>query len=331
MQERAPVSLSRDLSGGEDPRDESSPAFLSSVVGDAWLLAGSRHLYVLKRPVPAQLLDDEYKARGPGYLMRMEPDGTGRATLPLPEDASLVYEASAVLEGEKLLLVLCQPDGNGAQAWYLAEADFAAGAIRRRLEFEEGATAHLYGVCVRGPILGLRNAGEAQRFCLYDLEKNAREPIPFDEDNAPWCLDGHEGAVYYPDGEKVCRYDVATGQRETTAARLPEGWAQARFEEVVDGYLLLSRGKQGEKSYDRIALCLATGEMFSPDLEDRGQRVTIAAVTPEGYLVRLRGIPDAGNGTLLSHYAMMNKADYWNNRPLWREFDDPAHEGCSPM
>lgn len=153
------------LAGETDPRDENSPAYLPSVVGDAWLLAGSRHLYVLKPPVPAQLLDDEYKARGPGWLMRMEPDGTARKTLPLPEGAGLVYQSSAVLEGEKLLLVLCQQEENGAQAWYLAEADFDAGTLRHRLDLEEGTTAHLYGACARGPILGLRKAGEDQRLC----------------------------------------------------------------------------------------------------------------------------------------------------------------------
>ena len=80
------------LAGETDPRDENSPAYLPSVVGDAWLLAGSRHLYVLKPPVPTQLLDDEYKARGPGWLMRMAPDGTARKTLPLPEGAEALQQ-----------------------------------------------------------------------------------------------------------------------------------------------------------------------------------------------------------------------------------------------
>lgn len=38
------------LAGETDPREENSPAYLPSVVGDVWLLAGSRHLYVLKPP-----------------------------------------------------------------------------------------------------------------------------------------------------------------------------------------------------------------------------------------------------------------------------------------
>ena len=103
---------------------------------------------------------------------------------------------------------------------------------------------------------------------------------------------------------------------------------------MTDGYLLLSRGRQGEADYDRAALCLATGEMFRPALEDEGRRVTIAAVTPGGYLVRLAGIPVryqtcAPDGTAVenearvSHYAMMDKADYWNNRPGYREFENP--------
>lgn len=317
------------LAGETDPREENSPAFLPSVVGDAWLLAGSRHLYVLKPPVPAELLDDGLKARGPGWLMRMEPDGTARKTLPLPESTGLVYQSSAVLEGEKLLLVLCQQEENGAQAWYLAEADFDAGTLRHRLDLEEGTTAHLYGACARGPILGLRKAGEDQRLCLYDLEKNALEPLPFGGEDAPWCLDGRGGAVYYLEDEAVCRFDVATGQREATAARLPDGWAQARFEEVVDGHLFLVRGKPGEEGYGRIALCLATGEVFRPDLEDGGQRVTIAAVMPQGYLVRLAGIPAAGSEMRLSHYAMMDKTDYWNARPNYREFINPAYEAYS--
>lgn len=325
------------LSGETDPRNANSPAFLPSVVGDPWLLVGSRHLYVLKGPVPAQLLDDAYKAQGHGFLMRMEPDGSGRKTLPLPDDVGVVYENSAVLEGEKLLLVLCQQGEGGAQAWYLAEADFAAGTIRQRLEFEEGTTAHLCGACARGPILGLRKVGEAQRFVLCDLGANVLEPIPFSGDDAPWCLDGRTGVVYYPEGDNVYSYDVATGRREATAARLPDGWAQARFENVVDGYLLLSRGKQGEKDYDRIAFCLATGEVFRPTLKDSGQRVTIAAVTPRGYLVSLAGLKvryrdrvsgSSGRERNVSHYVMMDAADYWNNRPVYREFDNPAYEYC---
>lgn len=328
------------LAGETDPREENSPAYLPSVVGDAWLLAGSRYLYVLKPPVPAESLDDGLKARGPGWLMRMEPDGTARKTLPLPEGAGLVYQSSAVLKGEKLLLVLCQQEENGAQAWYLAEADFDAGTLQRRLDFEEGTTAHLYGACARGPILGLRKAGEDQQLCLYDLEKNALEPLSFGGEDAPWCLDGRGGAVYYPEDEAVYRYDVSTGQREATAARLPDGWAQARFEEVVDGHLFLVRGKPGEEGYGRIALCLATGEVFRPGMEDEGKPVTVAAVTPEGYLVKLGGIPvkyqdytpdgvPFENEAFLSHYAMMDKTDYWNARPNYREFINPAYEAYS--
>lgn len=130
-------------------------------------------------------------------------------------------------------------------------------------------------------------------------------------------------------GAAVCRFDVATGQKDATAARLPDGWAQARFEEVVDGHLFLVRGKPGEEGYGRIALCLATGEVFRPDLEDGGQRVTIAAVMPQGYLVRLAGIPAAGSKVRLSHYAVMDKADYWNGRPNYREFTNPAYEAYS--
>ena len=155
------------------------------------------------------------------------------------------------------------------------------------------------------------------------------EPLPFGGEDAPWCLDGRGGVVYYPEGDKVCRYDVATGQREATAARLTDGWAQARFEEVVDGHLFLVRGKPGEEGYGRIALRLATGEVFRPDLEDGGQRVTIAAVMPQGYLVRLAGIPAADSEMRLSHYAMMDKTDYWNGRPNYREFTNPAYEAYS--
>ena len=69
--------------------------------------------------------------------------------------------------------------------------------------------------------------------------------------------------------------------------------------------------------------------MFRPDLEHGGQRVTIAAVMPQGYLVRLAGIPAAGSEMQLSHYAVMDKADYWNARPNYREFTDPAYEAYS--
>ena len=326
------------LAGERDPREESAPGFVPSVVGDAWVLADGRHLYVLKRPADAELLDEEQKDLGPGYLMRMAPDGTGCRTISLPDDVSLVYEASAVMEGDKMLLVLCQ-GRDGEEEWYLAQADFDAGTLQHRLDFEEGTTAHLYGACARGPILGLRKEGEGQRFCLYDLEKNALEAIP-SGGGETWCLNGGEGAVYYLEGQDVYRYDVATGQSRATGSSLPDGWEQARFEEVTDGYLLLSRGRQGEAGYDRAALCLATGEVFRPALEDEGRRVTIAAVTPGGYLVRLAGIPVryqtcAPDGTTVenevrvSHYAMMDKVDYWNNRPNYREFENPAYEAYS--
>ena len=75
-------------------------------------------------------------------------------------------------------------------------------------------------------------------------------------------------------------------------------------------------------------------------MEDEGKPVTVAAVTPEGYLVKLGGIPvkyqdytpdgvPFENEAFLSHYAMMDKADYWNDRPNWREFTNLAYEKYS--
>lgn len=31
----------------------------------------------------------------------------------------------------------------------------------------------------------------------------------------------------------------------------------------------------------------------------------------------------------LSHYAVMDKADFWNGRPDWRGFRNPAYEAYS--
>lgn len=35
------------------------------------------------------------------------------------------------------------------------------------------------------------------------------------------------------------------------------------------------------------------------------------------------------NEAILSHYAMMDKEDYWNNRPNYREFQNLAYENYS--
>ena len=228
-----------------------------------------------------------------------------------------------------------------SEEWYLAEVDFDAGAIRRRLEFERASAVQLTGACARGPILILREPEKERRLCLYDVEQDALEAIPFDIGDETWCLDNTGGTIYCLEGSEICRYDVASGQRQSTGRSLPAGdWTEAAVNEFVDGYLSVTLSGPGKEDYDRIALCLATGEVFRPGMEDEGKPVTVAAVTPEGYLVKLGGIPvkyqdytpdgvPFENEAFLSHYAVMDKADFWNGRPSYREFTNPAYEAYS--
>ncbi len=319
-----------------DHRDESDTSFLPTVVGGAWALADSRHLYVLKDTCPFAN-DEALKA---GYLMRMEHSGQGRQTVPLPSDTRL-FGGCAILGEDKMLTTLCQVKEETSEEWYMAEVDFDTGTIRRRLDFEGASAVQLTGACARGPILILREPEKERRLCLYDVEQDALEPIPFDIEDETWCLDDTSGTIYCLEGSKICRYDVASGQRQSTGRSLPAGdWTEAAVNEFVDGYLSVTLSGPGEEDYDRIALCLATGEVFRPGMEDEGKPVTVAAVTPEGYLVKLGGIPvkyqdytpdgvPFENEAFLSHYAMMDKADYWNDRPNWREFTNLAYEDYS--
>lgn len=158
-----------------DHRDESDTSFLPTVVGGAWALADSRHLYVLKDTCP--FANDE--ALEAGYLMRMEHSGQGRQTVPLPSDTRL-FGGCAILGEDKMLTTLCQVKEDTSEEWYLAEVDFDAGTIRRRLDFEGASAVQLTGACARGPIFILREPEKERRLCLYDVEQDALEPIPFD-------------------------------------------------------------------------------------------------------------------------------------------------------
>lgn len=319
-----------------DHRDESDTSFLSTVVGGAYAVADSRHLYVMKSTF--RFTDDEALAEG--YLMRMEPNGQGRQTVPLPSDSSLIG-GCVTLDEDKVLTVLCQVRRDTSEEWYLAEADFDAGTIRRRLDFEGMDAVRLVGACARGPIFILRDGEEKMRLYLYDLENSTLEPIPFSVTPWNWCLDGSTGVICYPEGREIYFYDVASGQRQASGCSLPEGgWTEAWFNELVDGYLSVTLdGPDGEDG-SSVTLCLATGEAFYPAMEDMDRPVIIAAVTPKGYLVKLGGIPfkyqdytpdgvPYENEAILSHYAMMDKEDYWNNRPNYREFQNLAYENYS--
>lgn len=272
-----------------DPRAEDAPGFIPTVVGGAWLLADGRHLYVLKSP--NRFVSQERKALGEGFLIRMQPDGGARKTVPLPADTALTFGGTAALEGDRLLVVLCQTDGAGEESWYLAEVDFDTGTIRRRMELEGVSGAWLSGTCARGPILTLRGPEEKRRLCLADTVQNTLETLPFRMGEETWCLDGAAGVVYYLEEKEIFRYDVASGQRQAVPASLPDGdWTRATLGGLVDGYLSATLWGPGEEDCDTIALCLATGEVARPALTDKGDPVIIAAVTPTGYLVRRKGI-----------------------------------------
>ena len=81
---------------------------------------------------------------------------------------------------------------------------------------------------------------------------------------------GAAGWFITPKGDKVCRYDVVTGQREATAARLPDDWTQARFEEVVDGHLFLVRGKRGKRDTAALPSALPSARCSVPTLRTAG-------------------------------------------------------------
>ena len=190
------------LAGETDPPGREQPRLPPLGGGDAWLLAGSRHLYVLKPPVPAQLLDDEYKSPVAGLA---DADGAGRhgAQDPCPcrRAPALSISPPPFWRGEKLLLVLCQQEENGRRRGIWRRRTFDAGTLRHRLDLRRGDHgAPLRRLRPGGPSWACGKRGRTSGSALYDLEKNALEPLSFGGEDVPWCLDGRGGVVYYPEG-----------------------------------------------------------------------------------------------------------------------------------
>lgn len=147
--------------------------------------------------------------------------------------------------------------------------------------------------------------------------------------------------IYYLNGARIFSYETASQKREFTGRTLPDGtWTNVDFTELVDGHLSVSMQGPGEEEYENITIDLSSGEVFRPNLEDGDRPVIVVAVTPDRYVVKLGGIPTKfqdrtpdgvpfENETLIPHFAMMKKEDFWNNRPNYEEFDNLAYENFS--
>ena len=123
-----------------------------------------------------------------------------RALTPMLATMKDVYKRQ-ILGEDKMLTTLCQVKEDTSEEWYMAEVDFDTGTIRRRLDFEGASAVQLTGACARGPILILREPEKERRLCLYDVEQDALEPIPFDIEDETWCLDDTSGTIYCLEGD----------------------------------------------------------------------------------------------------------------------------------
>lgn len=322
-----------------DHRDESDTSFVPSVMGGAVVVADSQYIYVIKST--ASYVREENEAHRAGFLMRMEHDGQERKTVPLPASTYLTYGSGTATAGDEIFMLLQEVQKDTSEVIYLASLDFNTGSIERRLEFSTDETPFLIGVCSEGPILAVNDhERKQQRLYIYNSQENQLNLIPFDSDAYPYVLDPNEGIIYYLDGNEILRYDSVSQQTRATGCTLPDGdWTDIQFTELVDGHITMSLST-GEEEYESMTISLATGEIFHPMLEDQDRPVIIVAVTPDRYVVKLGGIPikyqdytpdgvPIENETVIHHFAMMEKEDYWNNRPNYQEFNNLAYENFS--
>lgn len=319
--------------------DESDTSFVPSVLGGAVVVADSQYVYVLKSS--ADFASEENKIHRAGFLMRMEHNGQARITIPLPASTYLAFGSGTVTSGDEMLILLQEVRKDTSDMTYLALINFSTGKIERKLEFATNETPFLIGICSKGPILAVNDHEKRQqRLYIYNSKENQLDLIPFDADACPYILDPNSGTIYYLAEDEILSYDSASQQTETTGCMLPDGeWTEVEFTELVDEHLSISRSA-GEEKYESLTINLTTGEVFHPMLEDQDRPVIIVAVTPDKYVVRLGGIPikyqdftpdgvPIENETVIHHFAMMEKADYWNNRPNYQEFNNLAYENYS--
>ncbi len=337
--------------------DEENPGWLEDTFGGAVPLAANGKLYVVKygkSPIP----NIGYEG-SPSYVLQMEPNAANRKKLAVPQGCLLSYNTGIAADGENLYLLLMDYDANAMQMTDVAlcRADFETGKFERLFSFGLEKDANLVGVYSEGMVIqrswlpaAYANAARREQLphlhyeiCLYSLSENKLIDTGFAWLQGELSLVYGTSEIYFVKSGDPHLYarSLQTGEErileEDLAGRLslPEGTSILLTGEVHDGRLVFL--VQGEDSARYYSYSLAAGEILplslSYEYEGAQIPVSIAAESDRWFLVNsgFTSLRRSATGTdgafytfdsMLTKYALMEKADYWNNVPNYIPFDD---------
>ncbi len=337
--------------------DEENPGWLEDTFGGAVPLAANGKLYVVKygkSPIP----NIGYEG-SPSYVLQMEPNAANRKKLAVPQGSLLPYNTGIAADGKNLYLLLMDYDADAMQMTdvTLCRADFDEGKFEHLFSLGQEKDANLVGVYPEGVVLqrswlpaAYANADRKAQLshlhyelCLYSLYENKIIDTGFAWTQGDLSLVNGAGEIYFVKNGAPCLYarNLQTGEErileEDLAGRLslPEGTSVLLTDEVHDEHLTFLA--QGEDSTRYYSYSLATGEVLPLSLfyeyEGAQMPVSIAAESDLYFLVNNGFIflQRSATGTdgafytydsMMTKYALMEKADYWNSVPNYIPFDD---------
>lgn len=339
-------------------QDETNPGWIPDRSGGVRPMVAGETLYVAKY---GRVSLPKANFEGwPTFLYRMAADGTARKTITLPRDILLEMSTGVATDGDHLYLLASSFDDKGFRdTYYLYRTDFEKEKMVELHSMEAGSRYHLVGVYSHGLVLQQTTLDIAYkdlsyeeqiqhyeyRLLLYSLADNTLVPTDFTWAQGELsCVFGH-GMIYYlaTGSRALYRYDLATGKRshllDISTPEIGEDWAVGLSGEDYGDHLLAwaSGEKEGESAM--LGIDLATGKTSPMTLSyeyDMGEMpVYIQAQTDTQFLVSIK-MEDRATTVILegnphtiyprvTTYALIDKADYWANRPNYILFEDHVY------
>lgn len=346
------VPLSSEVNSNHN--DETSTSYLPYVIGGTKTMCDDSYLYIVKQTNGPRLRQGDES--GWGFACRSELNGQDRKTVRFPAETYLFpFSGAASCDGE-LYMLLMDAQEDGSDLFRLVAIDFDAGELRTAYAFDETQYPTLVGSCRRGLILVLMDQEYNFTLAVWNSTLDAPAPLGLDANQVEYLLDQETGAIYYtPDSapDQIYAYDMETGQSTfVSQIPMPEGYVSRSFAGAVrDQHIFVRLSAEETYTEDgrlgevlpalRYALDLETGEWKQQTLTygtwPEEYDVSVYGCYQDQYLV-LMGYasveykdyqPDGTpitNTAQLPQYALIDKEDYWANRPNYHEFENLAYE-----
>ena len=345
-QTKQKVYLSSQLSSSH--RDETDESFIPTTVGGVFPACDGKYLYVFK--IGKSELERVYGEDGRACIWRASLNGAGRLKMELPANMSLL-DGSGIVSDQHVLYAVVSVTDEARESYRLVQIDIKRQTVQTLEELSAEQNHFLLGVAEDSLVMKsitrvpsarsqkelLKKLSEREHAVyLYNPRTGARTPLKSWKQGQAAELLGPDSLYFYTSDNRLEKANVKDGTLVGVGkVTFPGDFAGKDVTpeiQIFDHHIIFRTVSDQEQK--RYAYDLITGELKQLSLQFNDAPLSILIET-DGFFVVHTGdqefsyadtAPDGApitNTQLVPIYSLIQKEDYWNNRPNYTFISSP--------